>query len=196
MLPNFLIVLGALFIILGVIGLLHFSIPQLRKAIQDEFLHNTDDSSYDYDKVPASRKLLKKSCSILIIVGVVLLSLGLWIKFAPRGNNLFQSDNIDGISTGNDNVEYQQDQEHSTTGNYVSSNGESYSYYVIVSEKTIFINEDEIGGTEEFEEYLNLEKIDRVHTGLLVDDYAVSSTYHKVEELLDAYGMRYETESD
>ncbi|MEZ3474922.1 MAG: hypothetical protein K1W27_19415 [Lachnospiraceae bacterium] len=69
-----------------------------------------------------------------------------------------------------------------------------YSYSVVVSEKMISLNNQQIGGIDQFEEYLK--ELDRQQKVLLVDDFAVSATFHKVQELLDAYGMKYEKESD
>ena len=133
-------------------------------------------------------KIVKKFFVVFVVLGFVCLAVGLLFLYAPRGNDLLRSENTNGVTTGNDNINYQQ--ENITIGNYVTANGNSSSYQVSVSEKTIYFNQQEIGDTEKFEEYLKT--LDRMHTILLVDDYAVSLTYHRVKELLDAYGMNYE----
>lgn len=198
MLPNILIGVGILFTGLGFVGLILLNIKPFINAIQVYFLHNAKDLSYDSDKEEATLekeyKFLKRTFGIFLGIGLVCLMFGLDLKYAPRGNASFLAQPIDGVTTGNDNIKYQQEKENNIVGNYVATNGNSYLYYVTVSEKTIYFNGQKIGDTEEFEEYLK--KLDRGHTIFIEDDFAVSPTYHKVEELLNDYGMKYETESD
>lgn len=112
------------------------------------------------------------------------------VKYIPRGNDSLLSDDITGITKGNDSIKYQND----ILVNYVDENGISYKYLVSVCENTIFFNDSEIGGIEEFEKYIK--DLDRRYPIFLVDDFAVSPTYHKVEELIDNYGIDYKTEGD
>ena len=128
----------------------------------------------------------------LLGIGIILILLGMVIGNSPRGNESLSSENVVGISTGNDNLNNQQIERNSSTGNYISSNGNIYSYNVSVSENQIKFNGQEINSIEELEDLLK--KLDRHYTVLLVDDFAVSPTYHQVENLLSNYG--YNIESD
>lgn len=132
----------------------------------------------------------KKFYLIILVVGVilaVLLPLGVVIQDASRGNDILSSTDVDGITVGNDSIEYQQSQINSMTNQYANTSGDSDSYYILISENTIFFNGQEIGGVGAFEDYLR--KLDRRSHVFLEDDFAVSLTYHKVEELLNDLGF-------
>ena len=80
----------------------------------------------------------------LLGIGIILILLGIVIGNSPRGNESLYSENVVGISTGNDNLNNQQIERNSSTGNYISSNGNIYSYNVSASENQIKFNGQEI----------------------------------------------------
>lgn len=132
----------------------------------------------------------KKFYLIILTVGVilaVLLPLGVVIQDASRGNDTLSSTHVDGITVGNDSIEYQQSQINSITNQYVDTSGNNNSYHILISENTIYFNGQEIGGVGKFEEYLR--RLDRRSDVFLEDDFAVSLTYHEVEELLNDLGF-------
>lgn len=200
MLPNILIVLGTLFTVLGGIGLVAINIHPFFKAIRIIFFHSIDDLVYDSVEgrtaIEKARKTLKRSFTFFLGVGLILLLPGLWLNYAPRGNDSFLSTFIDGAEMGNDHVENQQENSNSTVGSGIEVKERDSFCEIIVKEKRIIVHGQEIGGTKDFETYLESNELNRRKKIFLVDDYAVSSTYHEIMELLDAKGMDYEIESD
>lgn len=211
MLPNILIVIGTIFTILGFIGLLALNISPFFRAIRVIFFHSIDDLVYDSAEgrtaLDRAYKTLKKSFAFFFTIGLLFLLPGLWLKYAPRGNDSLLSAWIDGADAGNDDNAYRQEDSGAAGKDKegAGKDGEAQgrddkgwdgSYCIVIKEKTIVFNGQEIGGTKEFEDYLEGNALDRRQKVLLVDDYAVSLTYHEVMELLDAKGMNYETESD
>ncbi len=186
MLPNIFIILGIIIIICCVISYI--------KSPQIIIVHNSDDAKNASNNEKDTGKVKRFGMIICFIIAIIFLIIGFVIQYASRGNDTFLSEDIEGINTGNDDMQYQQKQGVHITGNIMNLSDYEYSYSVVVSEKMISLNNQQIGGIDQFEEYLK--ELDRQQKVLLVDDFAVSATFHKVQELLDAYGMKYEMESD
>lgn len=161
MLPDISIGLGIIGIVIGIIGLLRIYFKSVTNS--------------------------KKFFTFFLIIGLLVLPIGVVIKYVSRGNDALTSTDIDGRTAGDEKIEYQQGQINSTMGQYVDTNGNSYSY-VSIRENTISFNGQMIGGVEEFEEYVK--KLDSRLDIILEDDFAVSVTYYKVEELLNDYGLK------
>lgn len=197
MLPMILMILGTALTALGIIGLIGLSIQPFFKAVRVVFFHSTDDLKYDsaQGRITLEReyKVLRRAFTFFLIAGLACLGTGRWLKDAPRGKDSLQSEFIEGAAAGNDAVDTPQGKEDYAVGNPADTGGNRYSCIISISGKTIRVNGQEIGGTEELEEYLK--PLDRGNKIFLKDDFAVSPVFHKAEELLDAYGMNYETES-
>ena len=193
---NILIVLGGVLAAFGVVGLIFLFFQPIAEAILVVFKHDTGSLAYYTDKgrelKEEKTRVLKRSFAFFLVMGAAFLSTGLWFKYAPRGNDSLWSENVEGVSTGNDNMEYQD--ENGATGKYTDADGKGYLRCVRVKGKTIYFNDEEIGGTDKFEEYIK--PLDREPVVLLKDDYAASATYHKVVELLDYFDIKYKRGSD
>ncbi len=192
MLPKILIVVGILFAVCGFVGLIALSIQPFFKAIRVVFFHSTDDLMYytDHGRTVLEKeyKVLRRSFVFFLFMGFICLITGVLLKNAPRGEDSLFSEYVDGAATGDDRIDSPQKQESGAAGK------DEYSYEILISEKTIYCNGQKMDSIEGFEACIK--QLDRRQGIFLKDDFAVSSTYHKVEELLDTYGMNYETESD
>lgn len=186
MLPNIFIILGIILIVCCAVS--HIRSPQII------IVHNVDDVKNASNNEKNTGKVKHLGMKICLIIAVIFLIIGLVIQYASRGNDSFLSVNIEGINTGNEDLQYQQKQGEYTIGSIMDTSEYKHSHAVVVSGKMISINNQQIDKIDQFEEYLK--KFDRQYTVFLVDDFAVSATFHKVQELLDAYGIKYEMESD
>lgn len=184
--------LPIIFIILGIVLIILCGISLITQPKQVIIVHNIDDLKRDSNKEKDTRKTKHFSRTAFLIIAVIFLIIGLVILYAPRGNDSFLSVDFKGINTGNDDMQSQQEPENRTASNIIDST--EYECSVIVSEKMISFNNQQIDDMDQFEAYLKT--LDRQRTIILVDDFAVSATFYKVQELLDAYGMKYQMESD
>lgn len=184
--------LPIIFIILGIVLIILCGISLIMQPKQVIIVHNIEDLKKDSNREKNTGKGKLSDKIICLTIAVIFLIIGLVILYASRGNDSFLSVNLKGINTGNDDIQSQQEPENRAASNIINST--EYEYSVVVSEKTILFNNQQIDDTNQFEAYLKT--IDRQHTIILVDDFAVSATFHKVQELLDAYGMKYQMESD
>ena len=98
----------------------------------------------------------------------------------PRGNDSVISAGTVGATSGEGN---QWTDETGTLGN---SDLET-DYSIVISGKKIVVNGRTYETIEAFEEVLK--NMDRTKKVTLVDDFAVSATYHRVRELVNQYGL-------
>ena len=181
---NILIVLGAVFTISGGIGLIALNVQPILKKIRVVFTHSLNDLAYDSDKgrklLQRDSKDLKKSLIFLFIAGLICLGIGIGLIYAPEGKEPLWKIITDGITI------------HQPES-YTDSNGNSYSDCIEIREKTISLNGQKMDNIKDLEK--NIKELGSEHTILLIDDFAVSSEYHKVEALLNNCGIKYGRES-
>lgn len=196
MLPTVLIVVGTILVGFGVIGIIALSFEPLVKAFRVVFLRDVDYYVYDSDRgritLEKEYRILRRGLVFVIVIGTIMLGTGLFLKYTPRGNDLLTSEDTEGVTKGDDEADNMPDIYDEDSGKYVSNDGTQYSYCIVISGTTIGFNHNKYSDVNEFEQFLCT--LDRGHTILLIDDFAVLKTYKSVTDLLDYYGMNYEEE--
>ncbi|MBR5508690.1 MAG: hypothetical protein IKV59_01405 [Lachnospiraceae bacterium] len=186
--------LGVLSAITGIIGFISlFIILPIKERFEIVF-----DKEYDYIRArldPAVRahvllekEHLTRDFIIAVAVGVLLLFSGIYLGFAAEGEGfwLYQKWNP---TTREEQVWDAINED----GQYISTEGISYTYYIILSGQDISFREERCSGLEELKEKLS--GIRRENTVILIDSFAVSSIYHSVEDLLSKLGITYKKET-
>ena len=184
MLPKILIIIGVLLIVGGVFGLLTVSVQPLMKAFRIVYTQDWEDYWYEHgkgqDAQRASRRVLLILYGVVIALGVVLVASGLAIQYMPRGNDSLLSTEADGATAGSES-QWVDGTNASAVG------GDVAGYSIMISGETISLNGKTFDSIEAFEN--ELKGMDRTKQVFLVDDYAVSATYHQVKELVNRYGL-------
>lgn len=198
MIAILLMVVGAILAILGFLGLMALMIEPLYTMYMVIFKRKDD---YVYYETKPGKALLQKnknslrgSCIFLLIVGILCFGVGWFLKFGPRGTDSLFSEQVEsGAQVGDDERDQMVRQEINAAGNYVDAEGEEHYHYIIVKGTNIIYKQEFEGTLEEFTEFVK--KMDSKNVIYLVDDFASSYTYHKVQELLKYYGIGMEEES-
>ncbi len=171
------IIVGALFIVLGLFGLVMLAVQPLKKTWMIVFRRRMDYLLFETSEkgkrlLAAEIHTVRTTCLTFIILGAFLLGTGLYLKYAPRGTG---RDEAGTHASGIDNE-----------GTYwVDEVG--YDTYIRINGTTIKFNNEEIKDIEALKE--KLDQTDRSVTILLVDDYASSAAFHEVQTLLKEKGM-------
>ena len=76
------------------------------------------------------------------------------------------------------------------SGNYIDGEGKNYSNYIVVKGHVVAFKEQEFNDMVEFRSFIS--NISDMGTVYIVDDYAASSTYREVTDMLDECGFDYE----
>lgn len=197
MIPTILIVIG-LFFELGCayallsVGWSNFIRPALvlKYSIDDFIKYETREG----------RRFLKKNKELFFqriiafsLIGFVLITTGYYLGFATRGESfwayrLFSEDMIDDEIWDRINED----------GKYIADDGKEYTYFIIIENNQIRLNDKVYpineSNTAESEIYKQFSKIPRGSSVILIDNYAASSTYQSVRDILDSIGIRFEEE--
>ncbi|MBO4291397.1 MAG: hypothetical protein J5898_05770 [Lachnospiraceae bacterium] len=193
MIAILLMVLGAVLALIGFLGLAALMIEPLYSMYMIIFKREDD---YVYYETKPGKALLQRnkanlrgSCIFLLVVGVLCFGVGWFLKFGPRGtDSLFSAQVESGANKGDDQIQGLQNGKINADGNYVDGEGEEHREFVVVEGTTVRYRDEFSGTAEEFEDYLKQKDIRQ--TVYLIDKYAVSGTYHKVEALLEKYGLQ------
>lgn len=179
MLMIILIIIGVILAGIGFISFIGLYLPLILESVNTVFLHKkrTLPRISDMEEsIKENRELLKKVSVFLLIVGLICFFLGVLPKYMPNGPASLFSKNSE------DKNEYPDKPENDTLKT------------VVIEGKTIRFLNQEFQDIEEFENCL--ESLGRNFSIAIKDDYAVSSVYHKVEELIYDYGIKLEKGSD
>ncbi len=180
MLPIILIIIGALLVVAGIIGLISVYIQPLRKAIRVYYDQDLDDFWYEHGRgqklMEEGRRILVGIFGTMIVLGMCLLIPGLVMQYMPRGNASVVAESEVGA-----------DVSHDASGDVnPMMQGD---YHVVISGETVTLNGKEYASLGDFENDLKL--MDRTKKVTVTDDFAVSATYHRVVELINLYGFVY-----
>ena len=187
MLPKLLMITGAALFLLGFIGVFNLMIDPIKTMFKVVFKRKDDYVFYESDKgknlLERQKKNLLTASIFFIVVGGVLFGMGYYLKYGPRGYN--------GISANENLTESPVDETSELhvqgldkEGKYHDKDGKVYSSYIEVTGQEIKHDGQLIGDIQAFEYYINDNKIDRNTMIYLIDNFAASSTYHRVDELL------------
>ncbi len=187
MLPRLLMIAGAALFLLGFIGVFNLMIDPIKTMFKVVFKRKDDYVFYESDKgknlLERQKKNLLTASIFFMVVGGVLFGIGYYLKYGPRG--------YDGTSTNENMTETYVDETSELhvqgldkEGKYHDKDGKVYSSYIEVTGQEIKHDDQLIGDIQAFEYYINDNKIDRNTMIYLIDNFAASSTFHRVDELL------------
>ena len=199
MVAVFMMIVGAIFAVIGFAGLLALSIEPLYEMFAVIFWRKKEYVLYESKQGKAllqrNKKEFRGSCWFFLVAGIVLFAAGWFLRFGARGtDSLFSKQVEQGTNQGDAEAQNREKQSINSSGNYVDSEGQEYEYYIIVDGKNIIYRNEFKGDIEAFEGYVK--ELNGKRQILLVDDFAVASVYHRVEELLEYYGMNYVHEGE
>ena len=184
MIPYILIIAGAIAVLYGSIGLIRIAFLPLVRAHQVVFKRKDD---YLFYENPAGQRVLKSQVKFLLniyitflVVGALLIAAGFYSGFTDHGEDFWLYKVMFHPKKEQDNI--------TDDGRYRTADGQEYNYYITVKGADIYFR-DEKCGRPMLEE--KLKGLDRSNTIVVYDDYAVSSEYHFVMDLLKKNGFRY-----
>lgn len=188
MLPRILMIVGAASFILGFIGIFNLMIDPIKTMFNVVFKRKDDYVFFETDKgkklLDRQKKSLLTASIFFMFVGGILFGVGYYLKYGPKGYaEGIESENISEISEVSVNELHVQGLDKD--GVYHDKNGVSYPSYIEVVGQEIKHDGQYIGDISAFENYISEGKISRTKTLYLLDNFAASSTYHRVDELLN-----------
>ena len=196
---NLMIIVGTILIVLSFVGLLAVGFG----LVKQDFItllkgekNAVNDTVEKKKNVAAAR--LKKLFLVTLFLGFVILAFGLFLKYTPRGEDSFFSENVDGVSVGDGDIislnEEDKDQnnlEEYADNSNLDTNNTDDSVYIVIEGKDISFGNTDFKDLEDFSVYFS--SFDSLNKKIyLVDKYAVSKMYHDVREMLEDLGIEYE----
>lgn len=194
MIPWTLIILGVLLAILGALGLLAILLLPIFDRFEIVFDKDKDILQVRTDSkfgkiVWKEKQHLTRDFFLCLVIGLMMFWAGFYLGYAAKGENFWLYRKIfPGEVTASAPVW----DKINDKGQYVASDGAAYTYYVLVSGNEISLSGEKCENTEDFRN--RLLEINRDNTVIIYDSFAVSSTYHAVEALLNELGFDYEEE--
>ena len=185
MIPYILIIAGVIAVIYGLIGLIKMAFLPLVRAHQVVFKRKDDYLFYENARgqrvLKSQKKFLLNIYITLVIVGTLLVVTGFYAGFTDHGTDfwLYKTLFHAGETQRNDRI--------TEDGQYVASDGKTYNYYILVKGSEIYFKDELCDNDLEDK----IKGFDRTNTIVIYDDFAVSSKFHYVIDLLDKSGIRY-----
>lgn len=191
MIPWILIVVGVLCIIIGILGLLslfiYLPLKEKFEVVYDreyDFIRARLDS--DIQKYVDHKKMeLIHIFLISCIMGILMFLSGMYLGYLAQGEDFWlykkfyaEKDTSQVWDAINED------------GQFVSENGKAYTYYILISGKEISLSGELCIDLQQLKSKLSV--IKKQNTVMLIDSFAVASTYHSIELLLNELGIEYE----
>ena len=190
-----LMIVGVIFALIGFFILLALMFEPVYSMYMVIF-RRKDDYVY-YETKPGTallqrnKKSLRGSGFFFLIVGILFIVAGWFIKFGPRGtDSLFSKQVESGTGKGDAEVQNILRESINDAGNFVDANGGEHYGYVIVTGETVTYRDEFKGNIEEFEGFVK--QMNGKQELYLVDEFASAKTYREVERILNDYGMNFE----
>lgn len=184
------IVVGALLAIFGVYKLLRMIILPFKE--RDKIVY---EGKYDYihsrldpeiqKHVRNEKKHLMRDYLCAVFIGFMMFFAGIYLGFAAEGEGFWFYKQFYPEETKN-----QVWDEINKEGQFVSADGKAYTYYILISGRDVIFKGEQCDDLSDLKSKLSL--IRRENTVIIIDDFAVASTYHSVEDMLNELGIEYE----
>lgn len=184
------IIAGGLLAIGGAVGLISILLLPIKERLEIVY-----DREYDYIRSRIDRRAryhvqmekahLTRDFMIALMVGILMFFAGIYLGFAQKGENFwfykffYPEESADPVWD-----------EINEEGKFVLADGKAYTYYILVSGREVSLSGE--GCADVWELKNKLSRIQRENTVILIDSFAVSSTYHSVETILNELGIDYE----
>ena len=190
MIPWTLIIIGVLLTVLGVLGWISlFVLPFFERfeVVYDkdkEIIQARTDPEFG-KHVWYEKKHLKRDFTICIFAGILLFFAGFYLGYAAKGDGFWLYRKL-----FPDRIVVHTWDEINEKGQYVSDDGRAFTYYVLIDGDKVSLSGEPCTDLEDLEK--RLLQIKRENTVIIIDSFAVSSTYYGVEKMLNEMGIDYE----
>ena len=190
MIPWILIIAGILLAVFGILGLISLLVLPIFERFEvvyekeKEIIQSRTDSEFA-KHVWYEKRHLTRDFTICIFAGVLMFFAGFYLGYAAKGDGFWLYRKL----FPNRIVVHTWD-EINESGQYVSEDGRAYTYYVLVSGDKVSLSGEPCANLEELK--IRLTEIKRENTVIIIDSFAVSSTYRGVKTILNEMGMDYE----
>ena len=190
MIPWTLIIIGALLTVFGVLGWISlFVLPFFERfeVVYDkdkEIIQARTDPEFG-KQVWYEKKHLKRDFTICIFAGILMFFAGFYLGYAAKGDGFWLYRKL-----FPDRVVVHTWDEINEQGQYVADDGRAFTYYVLVDGDKVSLSGEPCADMEDLQK--KLAEIKRENTVMIIDSFAVSSTYRGVEAMLNEMGIDYE----
>ena len=190
MIPWTLIIVGALCTVFGVLGLISLLLLPIFERFEivydkdKEIIQARMDKEYGRH-VWYEKKHLKRDFTICVFAGILMFFAGFYLGYAAKGDGFWLYKKL-----FPDKIAVHTWDEINESGQYVSETGKAYTYYVLISGDEVSLSGELCADLTELKDKLSA--IKRQNTVMIIDSFAVSSTYRGVEKVLNELGIDYE----
>lgn len=190
MIPWTLIIVGALFTVFGVLGWISlFVLPFFERfeVVYDkdkEIIQARTDPEFG-KHVWYEKRHLKRDFTVCVFAGILMFFAGFYLGYAAKGEGFWLYRKM-----FPDRITVQTWDEINEDGQYVAEDGRAFTYYVLVSGDKVSLSGEPCADLTELKNKLTA--IKRENTVIIIDSFAVSSTYRSVENMLNEMGIDYE----
>ena len=183
MLITGLIVIGVIFIFIGLTGLVMLAVQPIKTAWMVVFKRKDDYLFYETSEkgralLESQTRAIRDVCIVLLFLGALSVGIALFLNYVPRGTGSDETIHADGIDSN---------------GTYWADDV-GYGQYIRVCGNNIEINNRKVKGIDELNEILD--GIDRSQTILLVDAYASSHTFNAIQESLNEKDLKWKEKDE
>lgn len=190
MIPWTLIIAGVLCTVLGVLGLAALLLLPIAERFEIVFEKDKDIVQARTDAkvgkiVWKEKRHLTRDFTICIIIGGLMFFAGMYLGYAAKGESFWPYKKM-----FPNRITVQAWDEINEEGQYVATDGKAYTYYVLVSGNEVSLSGEQCADLSDLQGRLSA--IKRENTVIIIDSFAISSTYHEVEKMLDELGIAYE----
>ena len=198
MIPWTLIIAGALCGTVGIIGLLALLLLPIADRFEIVFDKDKEVISARTDNtvkkiVRSEKRKLTRDFIILVFAGVLMFFVGIYLGYAAKGTGFWPYRKLFPAEAAKQEAQLERERyfdKLNADGQFVAEDGKTYTYYVIIDGEEISFCGQKYADTAALR--AELEKVKRANTVMVFDDFAVSSIYHDVTELLSELGIDYE----
>ena len=195
MIPWILMIIGAAAVLFGVYGLFIWYIwSPLKERLPDSksektlihalLIHENQRLGLQYDD-KITRKQSGTVFLIIFLLGLLSAFSGFYLGYAAQGEGFWLYQKLYPQASANQVWDELNDE-----GQFVAESGKAYTYYIVISGKEISLCGEPCADYNDLKE--KLAQIRKENTVMVIDSFAVSSTYHSVENILNELGLTYE----
>ena len=191
MIPWTLIILGVLCAGIGVLGLLALLLLPIAERFEIVFDKDKEIISARTDSdvgkiVWHEKRNLTRDFIICILAGIMMFFAGMYLGYAAKGDSFWPykkmfPNRVAAVPVWD---------EINDAGQFVATDGKAYTYYILVSGDEVSLSGEPCVDLTDLEKKLS--EIKRENTVMIIDSFAISSTYRGVEKVLDELGIAYE----
>ena len=184
------IVVGAFLALGGAIGLLSMLVLPVKERIRivckgEYDLIRARTNAEVGKHVRNEKKHLMRDCICAVIIGIMMFFAGIYLGYAAEGEGFWFYKQFYPEETTN-----QVWDEINEDGQFVAADGKAYTYYILISGQDVIFRGEQCVDLSDLKSKLSL--IRRENTVIIIDYFAVSSTYHSVKDMLNELGIEYE----